>query len=167
MVTHQKIAKALGVSRTVVTKVLNSDPQYRASAETRQRVWRAAKRLGYSLSCLRRIYRRQHPRTRLRLPVRVAVWVKDGTLWDKGVALLKDFSPGGGLLTVLKLSRGSLPVTPFRLRIEGPPPVGARTGSPVRWVMDGAVALGLRWGKVSAFPLSQPRVQIRADHHDR
>lgn len=47
MITKKEIAKKLGVSRTTVSLVLNRKPDARLSEETRRRVLKAAKELGY------------------------------------------------------------------------------------------------------------------------
>ncbi len=46
-VTSRDVAEAAGVSRTTVSFVLNDVPNTQIPAETRQRVWEAARRLGY------------------------------------------------------------------------------------------------------------------------
>jgi DNA-binding LacI/PurR family transcriptional regulator len=46
-VTKKDIAEYLGISRTAVSLVLNNTPNHTISEKTRQRIWRAAKELGY------------------------------------------------------------------------------------------------------------------------
>jgi LacI family transcriptional regulator len=48
-VNQETIARMLGLSRSTVTKVLNHDPVYRVSAETRELVLRTAAELGFQL----------------------------------------------------------------------------------------------------------------------
>ena len=61
---QQDIAEALGLSRCLVTKVLNHDPVFRVAPETRELVLEKAREMGYdprrqvyaqhSIPCVRR-----------------------------------------------------------------------------------------------------------------
>ena len=64
---------------------------------------------------------------------------------DRGTAVVRDVSLRGALLTRLKLRKNSLPVKPFRLRLE------LRSG---RHAEMGAVCVPVRFGRGKAFELA-------------
>ena len=114
-VTQQDIADKVGLSRTTVTKILNRDPSYITSEETRERVFKAAEELGYNFKQIRRPFRRMYGRVELRAEGNVVIVFKDGEVFDKGDAIIRNISAGGALITDLQLTKGVLPLRKFSI----------------------------------------------------
>lgn len=153
MVTQQDIAKALGMSRTVIAKVLNRDPNYRASAATRQRVFEAARRLGYDFSQLRPLHRRLHHRQAVDLPAHVSIRLSDGRPYTQGHARVLELSLGGAKVGDFRVSPPTLPLKPFRIDLIVEMKRGQNmslSGLPTRVEMRKGLAFGLRFGRLSA-----------------
>lgn len=117
-VTQKAIADFLGIDRTTVTKILNRDPRYSASEQTREKVFRAAEILGYDFTTIRRPFKREYGRTEVNSPCELTVTLEDGTVFDTGTAIIRNLSVGGALLSGLKLSKGVLPLQNFTLLIK-------------------------------------------------
>ncbi|MFN3484429.1 MAG: hypothetical protein ACK44W_02960, partial [Planctomycetota bacterium] len=79
----------------------------------------------------------------------VSIYRKDGTLFDRGRAVLKNVSLSGGLLTGIVLPERKLPAEPYTVGIrllEGPLKGLDILGEPVRFVLgDGALNLAIRF----------------------
>jgi len=114
-VTQQDIAEKVGLSRTTVTKILNRDPSYITSEETRNRVFQAAEELGYNFKQIRRPFRRRYGRIKINAEGNIVVVFKDGEVFDKGEAVIRNISAGGALITDLKLPKGVLPLRKFSI----------------------------------------------------
>lgn len=145
MINHEAIARKLGLARTTVTKILNSDPTYRASAETRQQVVEAAQRLGYPLWRVRR--RRRFPRKTVNWPARAGTrFLHENRLHDEGEVRVRTLSPDGAMVSQLTFPH--LPTKPFVLELEitGGPLKGLTVrGRPLSLVMDGSLGIGLQF----------------------
>ena len=114
-VTHELIASRLNLARTTVTRILNSDPTYRASQRTRETVFALAKELGYDFSNLRRIHRRHGDRILANAEAVVRLVLEDGRLFDEGLCTIRNVSLAGALLSNIRLGKGVLPLTQFRI----------------------------------------------------
>ncbi len=117
-VNQKAIANLLGLDRTTVTKILNRDPKYSASEATKERVFRAAEMLGYDFDTIRRPFKREFGRARIETPVKVTVTLEDGTIFQEGVAVVRDLSAGGALLADVRLGRQVLPLTNFTILVR-------------------------------------------------
>ncbi|MGD0092023.1 MAG: helix-turn-helix domain-containing protein, partial [Planctomycetota bacterium] len=98
-VSQQDIANALGLSRTTVTKVLNRDPKYSASAETRDLIFAIAEKMGYDFTTIRRPFKREYGRSEINARCEIEIVTQgDGQLFDKGEATARNIGVGGVLL---------------------------------------------------------------------
>src|SRR5213594_3978319 len=118
MVTQVAIAKRLSLDVSSVNKILNrrQGPVFRK--ETIKRVFKAAQDLGYDFNKLKYVHRRRFPRREVSIATELSVVAKDGTLYDQGVATIKDISQCGAKVTDVALPQGSLPVEPFTVTLR-------------------------------------------------
>ncbi|MFH1706561.1 MAG: LacI family DNA-binding transcriptional regulator [Planctomycetota bacterium] len=114
-VTQQDVAEKVGLSRTTVTKILNRDPRYITSEDTRQRVYKAAEELGYNFTQVRRPFRREYGRADMTASAIITIVFKDGEVFDKGTATVRNVSAGGALLTDISLPKSVLPLRRFSI----------------------------------------------------
>src|SRR5262245_66380525 len=112
MITQVEIARRVGLDVSSVNKILNkrAGPVFRK--ETIRKVFKVAKDLGYDFGRLKYAHRRRFPRKELSLGVELYVYHKDGSLYDQGVATVRDLSLGGAKISDVALPTASLPVTP-------------------------------------------------------
>jgi hypothetical protein len=152
-VTIGDVAKSIGMSYSLVCKILNSDPNFKPAASTRSMVIRKAQEMGFDYSGLRRIHRRKHRRVIVNLSGQITIKKKQTSeVFDTGTAVIKDLSPGGGFLTGIKLSKDSLPACPFQCElkiIEGKLKGMSLKGNPVRLKCNGDLFIGLEFFETS------------------
>ena len=117
-VTHEIIASQLNLARSTVTRILNNDPNYRASGKTRKKVFDLARKLNYDFSNLRRIHRRKYERVPVDIPIRARILLPDGSIHDEGEARLLDLNPIGALVGDFRFHKQTIPLMPFSLEIE-------------------------------------------------
>lgn len=119
-VSHDDIAKRLGLARSTVTKILNQLPSNRASAATVKKVFDTARELGYNFHQLRNIHRRKSERMPVDMEVSVEILSKRGReVAAQGTATLCNISLDGALISKLALDDGAgLPVSPFVVVLE-------------------------------------------------
>ena len=117
-ITHEVIAAHLNLARTTVTRILNSDPTYRASQRTRQMVFSLAQQLGYDFSHLRRIHRRRDERKPMNLEASVRLILDDDRVFDEGVCTIRNISLAGALIGNLRLTKGILPLAHVWVQLE-------------------------------------------------
>jgi len=116
-VSQQDIADALGLSRTTITKILNRDPKYSASEDTRDLVFKTAEKMGYDFTTIRRPFKREYGRTEVNAKCDIEIVTQeDNQLFDKGQAIARNIGVGGVLLTHLSLPRNCLPLSRFSIR---------------------------------------------------
>ena len=119
-VSQKDIAEYLRLDRTTVTKILNRDPRYSASEETKERVFRAAEELGYDFTTIRRPFKREYGRVAIALPCELEIALEDETVFDHGRATVRNLGVGGALLTRLRTEKMVLPIARFRLKLRLP-----------------------------------------------
>jgi hypothetical protein len=108
------IAREFGVSYSLVCRILNNDPKFKPSKNTRAAVIRKAQEMGFDYSSLRRIHRRKSGREKLELNAEVIIRKDlDNEVFDSGTAVIRDLSPHGAAVSDLDLEGGSIPVCPF------------------------------------------------------
>ncbi len=117
-VNQKAIADLVGIDRTTVTKILNRDPRYAASEETKEKVFRAAEVLGYDFGTIRRPFKREYGRTEVNSPVDVTITLDDGTVFDSGGAVARNLGAGGVLLSDIHLTKQVLPLRNFTLLVK-------------------------------------------------
>jgi transcriptional regulator with XRE-family HTH domain len=116
--TQVEIARRVGLDVSSVNKILNRRPGPVFKQATVEKVFRVAKRLGYSLDRLKRTHRRLHERRTANFPGKLTLYGKDGSRFDQGVCTVSDIAIGGASLVDVKLPKGTLPVEPFTIGIE-------------------------------------------------
>jgi transcriptional regulator with XRE-family HTH domain len=117
-VSQQTIASTLGLSRTTVTKILNRDPKYSSSLQTRDMVFRLAEEMGYDFTTIRRPFKREYGRTEINAPCRIELILQGGEIFDVGEAVARNIGVGGVLLTSIRLPKNVLPLANFILRVR-------------------------------------------------
>ena len=151
MVTQVEIAHRVGLDVSSVNKILNrrQGPVFRK--ETIRKVFKIAKDMGYDFGRLKYAHRRRFPRKDNSLGAEIYVYHKDGSLYDQGVATIRDISLGGARLSDVALPTGSLPVTPFTVGIrpmQKPVDDIEIQGHIVRLTANGASIFGVQFGKL-------------------
>jgi len=151
MITQVEIARRVGLDVSSVNKILNkrAGPVFRK--ETIRKVFKVAKDLGYDFGRLKYAHRRRFPRKELSLGVELYVYHKDGSLYDQGVATVRDISLGGARISDVALPTGSLPVTPFSVGIrpmQKPADDIEIQGQIVRLNANGSTSFGVQFGKL-------------------
>ena len=118
MVTQVEIARRIGIDVSSVNKILNrrQGPVFRR--ETVQKVFRIARQMGYDFGRLKFQHRRRHPRRETSIGAELAIYHRDGSLYDQGMATIRDISMCGARVSDVALPLGSLPVGPFSVGLR-------------------------------------------------
>jgi len=118
MATQVEIARKLGLDVSSVNKILNrcKGPVFRR--ETVERVFRAARDLGYDFGRLKFRHRRRHPRRPFPVDAEIAVFGSEGKVYDRGRARIEDISAGGARVSRVSLPQGCLPLEDFRVSLR-------------------------------------------------
>jgi len=118
MITQIEIARRVGLDVSSVNKILNrrQGPVFRE--KTVKKVFRVAQELGYDFGRLKYQHRRRYPRKEMAQEARISIYRKDGSLYDRGVAVVHDISLGGALISDVTLPLKSLPVGPFTVGLH-------------------------------------------------
>jgi transcriptional regulator with XRE-family HTH domain len=153
MITQVEIARRVGLDVSSVNKILNKrqGPVFRK--ETIRKVFKIAKDLGYDFGRLKYAHRRRFPRKEISIGVEISVYHKDGSLYDQGVATLRDISLGGARISDLALPTGALPVAPFSVGLrpmQKPVDDIEIQGHIVRLNANGTTTFGVQFGKLDA-----------------
>jgi len=151
MITQVEIARRVGLDVSSVNKILNKrqGPVFRK--ETIRKVFKIARDMGYDFGRLKYAHRRRFPRKELSVGVEIYVYHKDGSLYDQGVATMRDVSLGGARISDVALPTGSLPVTPFTVGIrpmQKPADDLELQGQIVRLNANGSTSFGVQFGKL-------------------
>jgi len=117
-VSHKEIAERVSLDRSTVTKILNRDPNYSASPETREKVFSAAETLGYDFTTIRRPFRREYGRALVNANAGISIVLENGEIFDEGECVTRNISVGGALLTSLKLKKMVLPLANFTIVLK-------------------------------------------------
>jgi len=153
MITQVEIARRVGLDVSSVNKILNKrqGPVFRK--ETIRKVFKIARDLGYDFGRLKYAHRRRFPRKEISLGVEIYVYHKDGSLYDQGVATMRDISLGGARISDVALPTGALPVTPFSVGLrpmQKPVDDIEIQGQIVRLNANGTTSFGVQFGKLDA-----------------
>jgi transcriptional regulator with XRE-family HTH domain len=116
-VTQLDIAKQVGLDVSSVNKILNRRPGPVFKRETIKQVFKVARTLGYDFGKLKYHHRRGSPRREVMIPLELSIYNADGSLWDKGAAIVKDVSLSGALLTAVVMPQQSIPLRPHTIGI--------------------------------------------------
>src|SRR5579862_152432 len=117
-VTQLDIARRVGLDVSSVNKILNrrAGPVFRK--DTIKQVFKIAKELGYDFGRLKYHHKRGSGRRPMAVPLELSIYNADGTLFDKGAAIVKDVSLSGALLTAVVLPQQSIPLRPHTIGIR-------------------------------------------------
>jgi transcriptional regulator with XRE-family HTH domain len=153
MITQVEIARRVGLDVSSVNKILNrrQGPVFRK--DTIKRVFRVAKELGYDFGRLKYQHRRRHPRKEMSVGAELCIYHKDGTVYDQGVATIRDLSLCGARISDVTLPLGTLPVEPFTVGIrpmQKPADDIEIPGMIVRYHMNGAPSYGVEFRKLES-----------------
>jgi transcriptional regulator with XRE-family HTH domain len=153
MITQIEIARRVGLDVSSVNKILNrrQGPVFRK--DTIKKVFKVAKDLGYDFTRLKYAHRRRHPRKPVSLGAEVYIYHKDGSLYDQGVATIRDISLCGARISDVTLPLGSIPVEPFTVGLRPmmkPVDDVEIPGHIVRIHTNGATTFGIQFQKVDA-----------------
>lgn len=151
-VTKQDIARKLNLDRTTVSKILNNRQIHSFSKKTVLKVYQTAREMGYDFTAHRQLPQRRSERQEVQLKAQLSIYLDDGTLYDRGEALLHDISLHGAFVTKLKLPKASLPLKPFylELKVLDPPLKNLKAKCEIaRFVMYPEMSLGLNFTDIS------------------
>ena len=153
MITQGEIARRLGLDVSSVNKILNkrAGPVFRK--DTIKKVFKTARELGYDFGRLKYTHRRQYERREVAIGAEVVIVTKDGTVYDQGIATIRDISLGGARVADLATPMGALPTEPFSLTIrpmQKPLDEMELTGHIVRLHMNGTTSFGVEFSKLDA-----------------
>jgi hypothetical protein len=153
-VSHDDIAKRLGLARSTVTKILNQLPSNRASSETVKKVFDTARDMGYDFHRLRNIHRRRSERKQVDMEVGIEILSEGKSVAARGTATLRDVSLNGAAVADLTLDDGAgLPVSPFLVRVRfTSQPLSGVSGlaEVVRFTSRDEVRLGLNFVEIES-----------------
>lgn len=150
-VTQREIAEKVGLDVSSVNKILHQKGLSLFSQKTIEKVLETARQVGYDFSTLRHAHQRRSPRKSVSVRVQISLHLRDGSLYDKGEATIKDLSLGGALLGDVSLSKRSYPIDPFFLSLQilqGPLKGVTLQGEIVRFELNGEMAPGIRFTRL-------------------
>ncbi len=118
MITQVEIARRIGIDVSSVNKILNrrQGPVFRK--ETIRKVFKIARQMGYDFGRLKYQHRRRAPRREVSIGAEFTIYHKDGSLYDQGMATIRDISCCGARVSDVTLPLGSLPVEPFSVGLR-------------------------------------------------
>jgi transcriptional regulator with XRE-family HTH domain len=117
-VTQLEIARRVGLDVSSVNKILNRRPGPVFKKDTIKQVFKVARELGYDFTRLKYHHKRAQQRRPIAIPLELSIYNSDGTLFDKGAAVIKDVSLSGALLTAVVLPQQSIPLRPHTIGIR-------------------------------------------------
>jgi hypothetical protein len=150
VVTQLDVARAVRLDVSSVNKILHRKRGPRFRRDTVERVFRAARKLGYPIDTLKHPHRRTDSRRAVSLQCELSVYL-NGAVFDRGTALITELSPQGARIEHSNLPKGSLPLAPFVLGIK---PAGfdlELRGRLVRFHSSESLSLG-----IALYPLEKP-----------
>src|SRR6185503_5353459 len=95
--------RRVGLDVSSVNKILNRRPGPVFKKDTIKQVFKVARELGYDFSRLKYHHKRAQARRPMAIPLELSIYNSDGSLFDKGAAVIKDVSLSGALLTAVVL----------------------------------------------------------------
>jgi len=117
MVKKIEIAKELGLHVATISRILNEVPDYRASKETVQKVFKTARDMGYDFEKQKRFYKRKHQRVNVDARVRLQARMADGEIISHE-ARMCNIGEGGVLLINFRPKILTLPLRQEDLSLE-------------------------------------------------
>lgn len=158
MVTQVEIARRVGLDVSSVNKILNRRAGPVFKKETIRKVFKVAKDLGYDFNRIKFHHRRRHPRLPVEVEAEICFYKRDGSVYDRGVAVIRDLSLSGAKVGDVKLPLGTIPVEPFTVALRPlvkPLEEVYLPGSVVRLEANGGMNFGICFGKVEGSGLKR------------
>ncbi len=93
-------------------------PGTAGSGRTIADVFQAAKKPGGGVDTPPHLHFRRHPRRKIMAAVDLSIYRADGTVHDRGSAVVKDLSLSGALLIAVAIPRRSIPVGPVTVGLR-------------------------------------------------
>ena len=118
MVTIGDIANAVKLSPLQIEKILRLKHGPDIKPKTVEKVFAVAVDLGFDFAQINFVERREHVRRKVTTRTRISILRKNGELYDKGLATIRDISIGDARLSDVKLPKKSFPTEPFTIVIE-------------------------------------------------
>lgn len=116
--TQLDIARRVGIDVSSVNKILNKSPGPIFNKETIKEVFKVAKELRYDLQKLKFKHARRHPRKKVSIPLELSIYRIDGSLEQRGTAVVQDLSLSGAQLSGIVLPDQSVPLRPHVIGIR-------------------------------------------------
>jgi len=145
MITQVELARTLGLDVSTVNKILNRRPGMRFRKETVRQVFQMAKSLGYDFNRIKHPHRRRHLRQSSHVTSELRIYTLAGALHEQGVAVIRDLSAGGALVTDVNLPSARLPITPFTVGLKAQSLASELRGRVVRLHTGSRVSLGIEF----------------------
>ncbi len=151
MITQKAIAQRTGLDISSVNKILNcrQGPVFRK--KTIRKVFKVAREMGYDFNRIKFRHFRRHPRKPVSIAAEFAIYKKDGSLYDRGRAVIRDLSLCGACVEDIDLSQGHLPLEPFSVGLKPEEKLMENveiSGRIVRIHVDGVGSFGIEFQKV-------------------
>jgi hypothetical protein len=116
--TQWDIAKKLGVDRSLISKVLNRDPNLFIGDRLRERIFEVAGKLGYDLERLHGKRRGPASTRSLEIPTRFEIRLLDNSVFAKGTANIVQLTATSVELADIQIKPAVLPLKPGFARLE-------------------------------------------------
>jgi transcriptional regulator with XRE-family HTH domain len=117
-VTQEDIARVCKIDQGSVSRILNEDTRDSFAEETIQRVFKAARELGYLHPSLVTSNRRESSRRKAELRGRVQIVIGTNTIYDEGEIDIDEISMSGMLLRNFRTKKRTLPMDRFKFNVE-------------------------------------------------
>jgi transcriptional regulator with XRE-family HTH domain len=117
-VTQEDIARVCKIDQGSVSRILNEDTRDSFAEETIQRVFKAARELGYLHPSLVTSNRRESGRRKAELRGRVQIVIGTNTIYDEGEIDIDEISMSGMLLRNFRTKKRTLPMDRFKFNVE-------------------------------------------------
>lgn len=117
-VTQGDIARLCKVDQGSVSRILNKDTRDSFSPETIQKVFQAAREVGYVHPALISTNRRHSPRKKAAIRANVSIVIGTNTLYDRGTCEIHEMSGSGMLLKNFRTRKSSLPMDRFKIDLH-------------------------------------------------
>jgi transcriptional regulator with XRE-family HTH domain len=114
-VTQVDIARVARVEHSTVSRILNNEPGFSYNKETKQKVFRAAKKLGYLHHSITGPNRRDSERKKYNADVELKVRLLDGSVCAECKAKAVNINSNGMQLELTEQKEGVFPSKPFYL----------------------------------------------------
>jgi transcriptional regulator with XRE-family HTH domain len=114
LVRQADIAEKLNLDVSTVNKILRNPRLAKFNKETVHLVLKTAKEMGYEINrIVKYTHHRKAPRVQVHIPAEIRIIKRDGTFYDKGVAVIKEISVVGAKIADIDIPKKSFPLERF------------------------------------------------------